>query len=50
MDVAALLKEAEPEVRAKLIGLVLTRTDLKKLPLYAEAGSRAAFQRQISKG
>lgn len=42
--------ESEPEVRAKLLGLVMTRTDLGKLPLYAAAGSRASFQRRISRG
>jgi Mrp family chromosome partitioning ATPase/capsular polysaccharide biosynthesis protein len=44
------LLDAEPEVRAKLLGLVLTKTDLKKLPLYAAAGSRASFQRRIGRG
>lgn len=42
--------DSEPEVRAKLLGLVMTRTDLAKLPLYAAAGSRASFQRRISRG
>ena len=42
--------DSEPEVRAKLLGLVMTRTDLGKLPLYAAAGSRASFQRRISRG
>ncbi|MGV3552650.1 cellulose synthase operon protein YhjQ/BcsQ [Rhizobium sp.] len=42
--------DAEPEIRAKLLGFVLTRTDLRKLPLYAAAGSRGAFQRRIAKG
>lgn len=40
---------AEPEVRAKLLGLVLTRADLRKLPLYAAAGSRGSFQRRIAR-
>jgi Mrp family chromosome partitioning ATPase/capsular polysaccharide biosynthesis protein len=44
------LLDSEPEVRAKLAGLILTRADLKKLPLYAAAGSRAAFQQRIAKG
>lgn len=42
--------DSEPEVRAKLLGLVMTRTDLGRLPLYAAAGSRASFQRRISRG
>jgi Mrp family chromosome partitioning ATPase/capsular polysaccharide biosynthesis protein len=42
--------DSEPEVRAKLLGLVMTRTDLGKLPLYAAAGSRASFQRRVSRG
>ena len=42
--------DAEPEIRAKLLGFVLTRTDLRKLPLYAAAGSRGAFQRRIARG
>jgi succinoglycan biosynthesis transport protein ExoP len=44
------LLDSEPEVRAKLAGLIITRADLKKLPLYAVAGSRAAFQQRIAKG
>lgn len=44
------LLDAEPEVRSKLLGLVLTRADLRKLPLYAAAGSRASFQRRIARG
>lgn len=44
------LLDAEPEVRAKLLGLVLTRADLRKLPLYAAAGSRGSFQRRIARG
>ena len=44
------LLDSEPEVRAKLAGLILTRTDLKKLPLYAAAGSRASFQKRTAKG
>ena len=44
------LLDAEPEVRAKLLGLVLTRADIRKLPLYAPAGSRASFQRRIARG
>lgn len=44
------LLDAEPEVREKLLGVVLTRTDLGKLPLYAAAGSRGAFQRRIARG
>jgi Mrp family chromosome partitioning ATPase/capsular polysaccharide biosynthesis protein len=44
------LLDAEPEVRAKLLGVVLTRADLRKLPLYAAAGSRASFQRRIARG
>lgn len=44
------LLDSDPEVRAKIAGLVLTRADLKKLPLYAAAGSRAAFQKRIAKG
>lgn len=44
------LLDAEPEVRAKLTGFVLTRTDLRKLPLYAAAGSRGSFQRRIARG
>ena len=42
--------EAEPGLRAKLLGLVLTGTELRKLPLYAAAGSRASFQRRIARG
>lgn len=44
------LLDSEPEVRAKIAGLILTRADLKKLPLYAAAGSRAAFQKRIARG
>lgn len=44
------LLDASPEVRDKLLGLVMTRTDLGKLPLYAAAGSRASFQRKIARG
>ncbi|CAN7373814.1 Wzz/FepE/Etk N-terminal domain-containing protein [Rhizobium sp. LjRoot254] len=44
------LLDGEPEVRAKLAGLILTRADLKKLPLYAAAGSRASFNKRIAKG
>jgi succinoglycan biosynthesis transport protein ExoP len=44
------LLDSEPEVRAKLAGLILTRADLKKLPLYAAAGSRASFNKRIAKG
>jgi Mrp family chromosome partitioning ATPase/capsular polysaccharide biosynthesis protein len=44
------LLEAQPEVRAKLLGLVLTRADLRKVPLYAAAGSRGSFQRRIARG
>ena len=44
------LLDAEPEVRAKLLGLVLTHADLRKLPLYAAAGSRGWFQRRIARG
>lgn len=44
------LLDAEPEVRAKLLGVVLTRADLRKVPLYAPAGSRGAFQRRIARG
>lgn len=44
------LLDAEPEVRGKLAGIVLTRADLRKLPLYANAGSRASFQRRIARG
>ena len=44
------LLDAEPEVRGKLLGLVLTRADLRKLPLYAAAGSRGSFQRRIARG
>jgi Mrp family chromosome partitioning ATPase/capsular polysaccharide biosynthesis protein len=43
------LLDAEPEVREKLLGLVLTRADLRKVPLYAAAGSRGAFQRRIAR-
>jgi Mrp family chromosome partitioning ATPase/capsular polysaccharide biosynthesis protein len=44
------LLDAEPEVRAKMLGIVLTRADLRKLPLYAAAGSRGSFQRRIARG
>jgi Mrp family chromosome partitioning ATPase/capsular polysaccharide biosynthesis protein len=44
------LLDSEPEVRAKLAGLILTRADLKKLPLYAAAGSRASFKKRTAKG
>ncbi|UVC10925.1 hypothetical protein IHQ71_10270 [Rhizobium sp. TH2] len=44
------LLDSEPEVRAKLAGVILTRADLKKLPLYAAAGSRASFNKRIAKG
>jgi succinoglycan biosynthesis transport protein ExoP len=44
------LLDAEPEVREKLLGVVLTRADLRKLPLYAAAGSRGSFQRRITRG
>lgn len=43
------LLDSEPEVRAKLLGIVLTRADLRKLPLYAPAGSRGSFQRRIAR-
>jgi Mrp family chromosome partitioning ATPase/capsular polysaccharide biosynthesis protein len=46
MDVLA----AETEVRAKLVGTVMTRAHLGQLPLYAAAGSRAAFQKKIVRG
>ncbi|MDB5556470.1 MAG: ywqD 1 [Rhizobium sp.] len=44
------LLDSEPEVRAKIAGLILTRADLSKLPRYAAAGSRASFQKRIAKG
>lgn len=44
------LLSAEPEIGAKLQGIVLTRADLRKLPLYAAAGSRGSFQRRIARG
>lgn len=44
------LLDASPEVRERLLGFVMTRTDLAKLPLYAAAGSRASFQRKIARG
>lgn len=44
------LMGAESELREKLLGIVVTRTDLGKLPLYAAAGSRAAFQKRIARG
>jgi Mrp family chromosome partitioning ATPase/capsular polysaccharide biosynthesis protein len=43
------LLAAEPEVRGKLLGTVLTRANLAQLPLYAAAGSRASFQRRIAR-
>lgn len=44
------LLDAEPEVREKLFGMVMTRANLARLPLYAAAGSRASFQRRIARG
>lgn len=44
------LLAAESEVHAKLLGSVMTRAHLGQLPLYAAAGSRASFQKRISRG
>jgi Mrp family chromosome partitioning ATPase/capsular polysaccharide biosynthesis protein len=44
------LLAAEPEVHAKLLGTVMTRAHLGQLPLYAAAGSRASYQKRISRG
>jgi Mrp family chromosome partitioning ATPase len=37
----------EPEIAGKLAGLALTRTNLRKLPLYVTAASRGAYQKRI---
>ncbi|MCB1446902.1 MAG: AAA family ATPase [Rhizobiaceae bacterium] len=44
------LLDAEPEIRSGLAGFVLTSTDFRKLSRYADAGSRADFQKRFSRG